>query len=187
MSSRDIKLGTNVTVGQSTFDITDTVKLVAYLTIPQTELHKFSSGHEVAVTVDSAPDVPFFATIARISPTIDVSSGTFRATAYIDNNGDGLAPGMFGRFKIAYEQRENAIVVPVSAVVREDSEAIVYVIEAGAAVRRTVSVGIEDGGLIEILSGLDVEDSVVLSGQSRLRDGSNVLASAVNENTDVIG
>lgn len=187
VSSRDIKVGTNIAVGQHAFKVTNTARLVAYLTIPQTELHKFSSGQEVAVAVDSAPDVPFAATIARISPTIDASSGTFRATAYIDNDENGLAPGMFGRFKIAYARHSDAVVVPASAVVREDNEAIVYVIEDGAAVRRPVETGIEDSGLLEILSGLAAEDRVVLSGQSRLRDGSRVLASAATGTTGASG
>ena len=187
VSSRDIKIGNTIAVGEPAFKVTDTSRLVAYLTIPQTELSKFSSGHEVAVAVDSAPGVPFSATIARISPTIDVSSGTFRATAYIDNSEGGLAPGMFGRFQIAYAQHSGAIVVPASAVVREDNEAIVYVIEDGAAVRRAVRTGIENGGMLEIVSGLKAEDSVVLSGQSRLRDGSRVLASTVTNTLDVSG
>jgi len=187
ISARNVKIGTQIAEGQSAFNITDTSRLVAYLTIPQTELHKFSAGHEAIVSVDSAPAEPFTATIARLSPTIDTTSGTFRATAYIDNTDGGLAPGMFGRFTIAYEKHSDAIVVPAVAVVREDSEAIVYIIEDGAAVRRPVLIGIESDGMLEIVSGLAPTDSIVLSGQSRLRDGSRVLASTGNSPTDISG
>lgn len=181
VSARDVKVGTNIAIGQAAFKVTDTHQLVAYLVIPQTELHKFSSGHQAAVSVDSAPDVAFTATIARISPTIDTSSGTFRATAYIDNSDNGMAPGMFGRFTIAYEKHSDAIVVPASAVVREDNQAIVYVVEGGEVARRPVRLGIESGGMLEVLDGLTAADRVVLSGQSRLRDGSRVLASAESD------
>ena len=87
-----------------------------------------------------------------------------------------LAPGMFGRFTIAYEKHADAILIPATAVVREDNEIIVYVVENGAAVRRPVQVGIQSDGLLEVVSGLVESDQIVLSGQSRLRDGSRVLA-----------
>ncbi len=178
VSSRDVKVGTQVEIGQAAFRITDTSKLVAYLKIPQTELAKFSSGHEATVAVDSAPNAKFGATIARISPTIDTTTGTFRATVYIDNRRGELAPGMFGRFTVAYEKHSDAILIPAAAIVREDSETIVYVVEDGAAVRRPVQIGIESDGLLEVLKGLVESDRIVVSGQSQLRDGSRVLANA---------
>ena len=183
ISSRDIKVGTNVNVGQLAFVVTDTSRLVAYLNIPQTELSKFSSGHAVAVKVDSMPDAEFNATIARISPAIDPRTGTFRATAYLNNHDGGLAPGMFGRFTIAYEKHVNALVIPVAAAVQEDNEIIVFVVQDGAAVRREIQVGIRSNGVLEVLSGLDSDDVIITTGQSGLRDGSSVLASTgVNAN-----
>ena len=104
VSARVVKVGQHVDVNDATFRITDKSKLVATLRIPQTELEKFSVGHLAKLRVDAMPELPFYARIVRISPTIDVRNGTFRATAYIDNEDGLLAPGMFGRFDIAYEQ-----------------------------------------------------------------------------------
>jgi membrane fusion protein (multidrug efflux system) len=177
VSARDIKIGQHVNVSDGTFKITDTTILVAYLRIPQTELEKFSAGQHVNVSVDAMPDVSFDATIARISPTIDVRNGTFRATAYIDNQDGLLAPGMFGRFDIAYEQHVDALVIPAAALVKEDSETVVYVVEDGAAVRRAIETGIRSGDNIEVLSGLEVHEKIVVTGQGGLRDGSRVFAS----------
>lgn len=183
VSSRDIKVGTNVNVGQLAFTVTDTSRLVAYLSIPQTELSKFSSGHAVAVRVDSMPDAEYGATIARISPTIDPRTGTFRATAYLDNQDSELAPGMFGRFTIAYEKHLDTLIIPIAAAVQEDNEIIVFVVQDGAAVRREIQVGIRSNGVLEVLSGLDLDDIIIITGQSGLRDGSRVLASTgVNAN-----
>jgi membrane fusion protein (multidrug efflux system) len=122
------------------------------------------------------PGEKFAATIARISPTIDTRNGTFRATAYVGNESGLLAPGMFGRFEIAFEKHEDALTVPANAVVMEDDEPVVYVVDEGAAVRRVVTVGIEHDGLVEILSGVSEADQVVVAGQGGLRDGSRVLA-----------
>ena len=177
VSARDIKTGQHIGVSDATFRITDTSELVAYLRIPQTELEKFSAGQLVNVRVDASPDESFDATIARISPTIDVRNGTFRATAIIDNRDGLLAPGMFGRFDIAYEKHVAALVIPAAALVEEDSETVVYVVEDGAAVRRSIQTGIRSGDNIEVLQGLTERESIAVAGQGGLRDGSRVFAS----------
>lgn len=177
VSARGIKVGQHVDVNDSTFTITDTAKLVAYLRIPQTELHKFSAGHPAKVRVDAMPEQAVEATIARISPTIDMQNGTFRATAYIDNDDGLLAPGMFGRFEIAYERHIEALVIPVAAIVNEDDQTVVYVVKDDAAIRRVIQTGIQSGENIEVLSGLDAHEQIVVTGQGSLRDGSRVFAS----------
>lgn len=177
VSAREVKLGQNLALGQTAFRITDTSDLVAYLQIPQAELAKFQAGHSATLNVASMPGTEFPATIARISPTIDTRNGTFRATAVIDNTLGELAPGMFGRFTISYEKHANALVIPLHALLDEDEQTTVYVVSNGEVVRRVVETGIESGGRVEILSGLQDDDLVVVVGHSSLRDGSKVLAS----------
>ncbi len=177
VSSREIKPGENLAVGQVAFRITETRELVAYLQIPQAELAKFNAGHAATVKVASMPNSDFAATIVRISPTIDARSGTFRATAIINNEDGNLAPGMFGRFTVAYEKHENALVIPANALLDEDEQTTVYVVHNDAVVRRSVEIGIEENGRVEILGGLLDDDQVVVVGHSGLRDGSKVLAS----------
>ena len=177
VSSREIKPGESLAVGQVAFRVTETKELIAYLQIPQAELAKFNAGHTATVKVASMPNQKFAATIVRVSPTIDARNGTFRATATIDNEDGNLAPGMFGRFTVAYEKHANALVIPASALLDEDEETTVYVVQNDAVVRRPVEVGIEEGGRVEILGGLLDDDQVVVVGHSGLRDGSKVLAS----------
>ena len=178
VAAREIKPGQSLAVNDLAFRITDTRELVAYLQIPQSELSKFSAGDGANLTVASMPGSEFVATIERISPTIDTRNGTFRATAMIDNEAGDLAPGMFGRFTIAYEQHDNALVIPLAALIDEDDETSVYVVNDGAVVRRLIETGIENNETIEILGGLSENDDVVVVGHSSLRDGSKVLASS---------
>jgi membrane fusion protein (multidrug efflux system) len=180
VSSREVKTGENLNPGQVAFRITETSELVAYLQIPQAEFAKFAAGHKATVKVASMPDNDFEATIIRISPTIDARNGTFRATAVIDNGDGYLAPGMFGRFMISYERHSNALVIPANALLDEDEETTVYVVQDDEVVRRNVEVGIEEDGRVEILSGLLDDDQVVVIGHSGLRDGSKVLASVTD-------
>ena len=178
VSAREIKLGQSVHASDVTFRITDTSELLAYLQIPQAELGKFSAGQSATLTVDADPTRTYTATIARISPTIDVRNGTFRATAFIDNGSGELAPGMFARFSIAYDRHTDALVIPRAALVEEDDQTSVYVVTDGAVTRRAIEVGIESGKLVEVVRGLAGDEEVVVTGQSSLRDGSKVLASS---------
>jgi membrane fusion protein (multidrug efflux system) len=178
VSSRDIKLGQHVMAGAPAFKITNIEILVAYLNIPQTELSKISAGDTAKVRVDAMPELEFDAKIDRISPTIDPRNGTFRATASIDNSSGDLAPGMFGRFEIAYEKHSDALLIPADALIEEDSETVVYIVNEGSASRRAIETGIRSNGMVEVLDGLDVNDKVVVTGQGGLRDGANVLASS---------
>lgn len=177
VSSRDVKTGQNLAVGQVAFRITETSELIAYLQIPQSELMKFDAGLAATVKVASMPNAEFAATIVRISPTIDSRNGTFRATAIIDNADGNLAPGMFGRFTVSYEKHADALVIPASALLDEDEETSVYVVKDNKVVRRTVDIGVEENGRVEILGGLEEGDEIVVVGHSGLRDGSTVLAS----------
>lgn len=177
VASREIKLGRHLAAGETTFRITNVSRLVAYLRIPQSELAKIGVGDEAEIRVDAMPADVFGAAIDRISPTIDMKNGTFRATAYVDNSSGLLAPGMFARFDIGYERHEDALTIPAHAVVDEDNVSVVYVVRDGEAVRRIVETGIENDGVVEILSGIDAADQVVVTGQASLRDGSRVLAS----------
>ena len=177
VSSRNIKLGQSIDVSDVAFRITDTSELLAYLQIPQAELGRISAGQMATLRVDAMPDMTFSATIARISPTIDMRNGTFRATAFIDNSSSDLAPGMFARFSVAYERHTDALVIPQGAVIEEDDQASVYVVAEGAVSRRTIEVGIKSGDLVEVVDGLAGDEEIVVTGQSSLRDGSKVLAS----------
>jgi membrane fusion protein (multidrug efflux system) len=177
VSSREIKAGENLSTGHVAFRVTENTELVAYLQIPQSELAKFDAGDAATVKVASMPNDEFAATIVRISPTIDTRNGTFRATAIIDNAAGDLAPGMFGRFTIAYEKHTNALVIPAHALLAEDDVTTVYVVRNNEVVRRAVDVGIEEDGRVEILGGLRDDEQVVVVGHSGLRDGSKVLAS----------
>jgi membrane fusion protein (multidrug efflux system) len=177
VSARVVKIGQHVNVNDATFKITNKSKLVAYLKIPQTELEKFSVDHRAKVRVDAMPELSFDAQIVRISPTIDTRNGTFRATVKIDNTDELLAPGMFGRFDIAYEQHLNALLIPADALLTEDNQTVVYVVEGDAAVRRIIQTGIQSGDNIEVLNGLAEHEQIVVTGQGSLRDGSRVFAS----------
>lgn len=176
VSERMIKLGETVSVGHELFRVTETSELLAYLQIPQAELAKFNIGNAATLSVDSMPEKVFQARIIRISPTIDMVNGTFRATVAIGNDAGLLAPGMFGKFRIAYELHRDALMIPEHALLKDDDVASVFVVNDGEVFRREIVTGIRSGGSVEVVSGLAEQDDIVVNGQSTLREGSKVLA-----------
>ncbi len=182
ISVRNIKIGQQLRINSEAFRVTDGSELIAHLKIPQSELVRFAAGQSIRLSVDAVPETTFKAIIDRISPTIDVQTGTFRATAFIDNRHGHLAPGMFARFSVAYEKHEDVMLIPTLALIREDNISVVYVVDNGEAVRRIIETGIETDGMVEVISGLAFDEKIVTLGQTSLRNGSRVLANnAKNE------
>lgn len=181
LAERRVKVGWRLAEGEPAFRIADTRRLVAELYIPQSQVGRIHEGDDVTITVDALPGARIAASIDRVSPTIDADNGSFRATIYVDNADGTLAPGMFGRFDIAFETHEQALVVPTRALLREDGEDVLYVVRDGAAWRQPVEIGIGQRDVTEIVSGLAAGDAVVIAGQGSLRDGSPVVASGAQD------
>ena len=85
-----------------------------------------------------------------------------------------LKPGMFTRVNIIYDTHKDTLLIPKNAVIIEDRESSVFIIEKDTAIKRKVITGYENSTHVEILSGLAVEDKVVTSGLSSLKDGIRV-------------
>jgi membrane fusion protein, multidrug efflux system len=129
IAKRSVKLGNLVTINQTLFQIVDMDPLQAVLNVPERDLDTLKAGQPVHLRVDALPEKTFEGTVARIAPVVDATSGTFRATCEFRDSTSTLKPGMFGRVDVVYDQRHDALVVPRSALVEEDGESSVYVIE----------------------------------------------------------
>jgi len=82
---------------------------------------------------------------------------------------------------IEAEQHTGVVVIPMAAVVREGEDTAVFVVGDGAAHRRQVQLGLADGTSVEIRSGVDAADTVVVDGQAGLPDGAPVMEASVSE------
>ena len=174
VSERFIKVGNTISVNDPVFHITDLDPLLAYLFVPEREFRKLRPGQAAEVTLDAIPDQTFTAEILRISPVVDPQTGTFKVTLAVSDAEDRLKPGMFGRFQIVYDARENAIMIPRMAVIDDDDRQSVFVVENGQAQRRQVEVGYSRGEFVEILSGLSDGERVITIGQTGLAEGAMV-------------
>lgn len=173
---RKVKTGQSLNAGDPLMWITDPDSLLARIQVPQSELGKFAVGQPASLRFDALPGLAQDAVVTRISPTVDPETGTFRMQISIQGAQPGIAAGMFSRVQIAYDRHDNAKLLPNQAVIVEDTVSVVYVVTDGEARRRVVQTGITDGGMTEILAGLELGETVILSGNRGLREGTPVAA-----------
>jgi membrane fusion protein (multidrug efflux system) len=174
VSKRNVKVGNLIQLNQPLFKIDDFDPLEAMIDVPEREMRLIQAGQPVQMLVDALPDAVFTGNVARVSPVVDANTGTFRVVAQFKDDSGKLRSGMFGRVRVVYDQRADVLVVPRAALVGDDKDAAVFVVENDVAKRRKVQLGYTDGGKVEITDGLADGDKVVTLGQAALRDGAKV-------------
>lgn len=173
VAARNIKPGNLVQINTPIFTIVDTSRLEATLNAPEREIETLKAGQTVQLSVDALAGKTFEGRIDRVSPVVDSGSGTFRVICTFDGSGL-LQPGMFGRIRIEYDQRANALVIPRTALLEDGTEPAVYTVKADKATRAALKLGYIDGQWVEVREGLREGDPVVVAGKAALREGSAV-------------
>lgn len=173
IAERSIKAGNFVQLNSPIFRIVDTSRIEATLNVPERELATIKPGLPVQLMVDALPGKPFQGSVDRVAPVVDSGSGTFRVICAFDSAAL-LQPGMFGRIRIDYDQRANALVIPRNALLDDENDPAVYVVRANKAARVAVTLGYFDGEWVEVRGGLKQGDRVVTAGKVALREGTDV-------------
>ena len=173
VASRSIKPGNFVQINTPIIRIVDVSRLEAVLNVPERELATLKAGLPVTLAVDAIPGKTFNGVVDRVAPVVDSGSGTFRVIAAFDGGGT-LQPGMFGRIRIDYDQRADALVVPRVALLEDDGDPAVFVVRNGKSARVPVKLGYTDGQWAEVRTGVKQGEQVVTAGKTALRDGTVV-------------
>ncbi len=130
IAERSVKVGNLIQVNQNLFRIVGMDPLQAVLNVPERQLGILKAGQAVQLEADALPGKKFTGDILRIAPTVDAASGTFRVTCQFRDKTATLKPGMFGRIDIVYDHRDEAVTIPRSALIEEDGETAVFVVDA---------------------------------------------------------
>lgn len=144
--------------------------------VVERDVTRVLEGQPVSLEVNGLPGRVFRGEVTRVSPMLDASTRTFIVEVTVPNADGALQPGMFGRVALTVAEREQALMVPASALLATDAGRWVYVVRNGRSERVAVEAGHDSGEEIEILKGLGAGDSVVVMGRDLVADGSPVLA-----------
>lgn len=171
---RLVKLAENVTANQELFRFSEFDPLLCKIHVPEKELSRLRKGQTAYLNVEAWPGERFESSVLRISPVVDPATGTIRVTLQVRARGK-LSPGMFARVFLVTETHENAVVMPKRALSIESLSDTVFVVnDEGQAVRRDIELGYEETEIVEVLSGLEVGERVIVVGQDGLTDGTPI-------------
>jgi membrane fusion protein (multidrug efflux system) len=146
----------------------DPVKLD--FTVPEKHSSLMRPGDEVSFTVQGAERV-FSGIIYAVEPSVDPSTRSLRVRARCPNPDRSLVPGAFANVELVLRSVPDALTVPSIAVIPELGGKKVFVYADGTAQPRQVTTGIRSEDALEITSGLEAGDLVVVSGILQLQPG----------------
>lgn len=180
VSSRFIKKGNLINANDQLFHITNVSRLLAILHVPEHETVKIKSDQTTLLKIDALKEHVINGRVERISPVVNPETGTFKVTIAVTDKSGMLKPGMFTRVQIVYDTKENAILVPKSAILEKNQGESVFVIKDSVAYKKKIKTGYSNGDNIEITEGLSEGEIVVTAGQNSLTDSSLVEIIPVN-------
>ena len=143
--------------------------------ISEQDYTKVKKGMKVKVTLDVYGDEEFEGTVYLVHPTVDSSTRTFTVEVTLPNSNSRIRTGMFARVEFNYGTMRH-VVVPDRAVVKQSGSGnkYVYVYKDGKVSYNQVQLGQRLGTRYELLSGVENNSDVVITGQTRLADGARV-------------
>jgi len=163
--------------------ITQDKPIAVVFTLPEDELGQVQAamahGKVPVIAANSQDSSKILGTGTLLTPnnTIDTATGTISLKATFDNAQDRLWPGQFVNDRVRVKSLDNAVTVPTPAVQHGPNGLFVYLVNPDQTVaQQNVSVGYQDNGLSVVTKGLSGNETVVLSGQSRLAPGTHVAA-----------
>ena len=153
-----------ISAAQSLLTIADMSKMEIKTLVDETDIGKVKVGQTVSFTVDAQADKIFTGKVMSISRNATTSSNVVYYPVYIavDAPEDLLFPTMTARVTITIGERNNTVVVPVAAIEEQNGKRYVQVMNNGKVESTLVTIGLKDDENIEILTGLQEKDQIVI-------------------------
>lgn len=170
---RRVSVGSLVSPGTVITTLDDTSLIKLDFTVAETYLYALEKNLPVTATTAGLPGRLFSGKVSQIDSRVDPVSRSIAVRAELPNPKGELRPGMFMTVKLQGEVSP-ALLVPESAIVPEQGDVFVFVVENGEATRRAVKLGKRRPGVVEIVEGLKEHERVVIEGTQNLRDGGPV-------------
>ncbi|MFA9388874.1 MAG: efflux RND transporter periplasmic adaptor subunit [Prolixibacteraceae bacterium] len=160
--------------GTKVANIMDYSLLILNAEFPEKFMATVSLGQEAFVTNYNLKDDTLKAVITELSPAINEATRTFKGVMKVKNPNLIMRPGMFVKAEIVVEKRDSAIVVDRDIIQNKRRGKVVFVVERNAAVERAINTGIETDNEVEIISGLQPGEKLVVEGYEMLSNRTKV-------------
>jgi RND family efflux transporter MFP subunit len=170
MTKKSVELGAYVNVGNPVASIVDISKLKVEINVSETVIYQLRVGDNVKITTDAHPGVIYEGKINFVSPKGDAYHNYPVQVEIANNSKYPLKSGTFVNVNVQEKIEGESLSIPRDALVGSIKEASVYVSQNGVAKIRKIVVGRESNTNLEIISGLNEGEKIVVSGQVNLSD-----------------
>jgi membrane fusion protein (multidrug efflux system) len=143
----------------------------AVIEVPERHAAQLRPGQSIEFTVAAQPGRVFRADVEFIDPVVQTARRTILVKARAPNPDRALKAGMFIEARLATATRLNAIVVSEDAIQPLRTANVVWAVVNGKASRRVVQLGARAQGVVEIMSGVQAGEQVVVGGVERMAEG----------------
>jgi RND family efflux transporter MFP subunit len=186
VGERFVDEGGLLNVNAPVLSILEIDPLIAVIHVSDKDYFKVKVDQQALISTDAAPGETVKGRIARIAPLLQESSREARIEIEFANPKEVLKPGMFINARIEFEVHADAIVVPVSCIVRRNDREGVFIadVENEKALFVPVTIGIVSGDMAEILEPDPLEGQVVVLGQHLLVPDSPIILTGNGEEGD---
>jgi RND family efflux transporter MFP subunit len=171
---RNVDLGDYIQKNSTVAEVVDIATLKAMINVSEQDVFNLKVGDKVQITTDVYPGVTFEGKIKTIGSKGDAAH-TYPVEVDLSNNREHpLKAGMFAQILFSPVSNSKSLIIPRDALLGSIKDARVYVIEDGAAKLRDVVIGNSSNNNLEVLSGLQEGDIVVINGQNNLKENYKV-------------
>lgn len=161
--------------GNPLFVVSDIHKLRVYINVPQTYAPSIQVGAKASITVPERPNQSFPGDLEFSSRAVDAATGTIRMQMIVDNPNGELLPGGFANVSIDLSRAIQPLHIPASALIFDRNGLRVATVDGGDHVRfKKIKIARDLGKTIEIASGLDPEDRLIIAPPDGLSEGDKV-------------
>ncbi len=174
VTSRIVDKGDYVNKGTVIAQVVDISNLKVKLSVAEKDVFKLKTGDAVIITTDVYPGVSFKGKIETISDQAD-NAHTYPIEISLSNSKEyPLKGGMFGRVQFTSIKNSESVLIPREALIGSIKDAKVFVVENGIAKEKNIVIGSTSDKMLEVLSGLNAGEKIVVSGQNNLKDNYKV-------------
>ncbi|HBH32759.1 MAG TPA: hypothetical protein DDX81_12845, partial [Desulfofustis sp.] len=170
----DAKIGAFVSVGDPLALLLHIDKVKAVVGIPESDISAVRRLDELNLTIQALDNLEVVGRRHFVSASPENQARLYRLELEVDNPDHLILPGMFFRADIVKQRRQQALAIPFYSIISRNGEQYIFVEKNGVATRRTVQTGIMEGWMIEITSGLEPGEQVMIEGHRDAEDGRTV-------------
>lgn len=171
---RQVSIGALVQPGTVVTTLDDIARVRVEFSVPEVFLARVQTGRQVTARSAAYGDRSFIGTVAVTDTRIDPNTRTVRVISEFDNADEALKPGLFMTVELVLAVRPTALLIPEEAIDPLGDRAFVYLVRDNRAKRQEIRIGQRLRGEVEVLSGVEANDSVVVRGIQRLRNDAPV-------------